>query len=62
MMINDFSKNNSKIEIPDILNMSNYKLFNKNEDSIYELQSIVNHIGMITETLLYLFKRHIKSC
>ena len=35
------------IDIPDILNLSNYKLFNKDVNNIYKLYGIVNHIGNI---------------
>lgn len=43
--VGDFIKNNTFIDIPQILNLSNYKLFNKNEKNMYKLYGIVNHIG-----------------
>ena len=50
------------IEIPEILNMGNYKLFDKNEENTYKLFGIVNHIGNIEGGHYYSFcKNNIKS-
>jgi len=59
---NGYIKNNKLIEIPEILNMSNYKLFNKNENNTYKLFAIVNHIGNIEGGHYYSFcKNNIKT-
>ena len=46
------------IEVPEILDMSNYKLFDKNIKNIYRLYGVVNHIGNIDSGHYYSFCRN----
>lgn len=61
-----FIKNKTLVEVPNILNMSNYKLFNKFKNIQYKLYGIVNHIGNLEGGHYYSYcrndiKTHIKE-
>jgi len=56
--VRDYVKNNKMIEVPEILDMSNYKLFDKNIKNIYRLYGVVNHIGNIDSGHYYSFCRN----
>ena len=54
-------KNTSLIDFPLILNMSKYKLMNKDNNSIYQLYGIVNQIGSQGTGHYYSYCKNIKS-
>lgn len=60
-LFGNFCKNNENIDFPNVLNMSNYKLLNKNQDSIYELYGIINHIGNLNSGHYYSFCKNINN-
>ncbi len=57
-MFGNFVKNNAMIEIPETLNISNYKLFNKDTNNMYKLYAIVNHIGNMNGGHYYAYCRN----